>query len=115
MLTTLQLREDLKRGLWISLSLEAPKRQAATCNPWAVVPGLTNFLRSFEQLEAVEIVVTVEPKEAPDFEGLLPLYDLHVKQVAVEFASFIAPGISILPVSLWKLAWEQCLQRSGRS
>jgi hypothetical protein len=82
-------------------------------NRWAIVPGLESFLRNFENLSTLEITVTTENSTAPEFEGLLPLYDLCGKQTDVNFCE-LRDQRAWTSVSAWSYGWEQCLRSSGR-
>lgn len=106
------MREDLHRIYWASLKLKAPKISIQQHNTWAVVPGLRAFLSTFENLSELKIVVTTEDRPAPDFEGLLPMYDICGKNTTIDF---VAPlGIWTSWVSVWSFAWEECLRKTGR-
>ncbi|KAG9238492.1 hypothetical protein BJ875DRAFT_40312 [Amylocarpus encephaloides] len=106
------LRLDLHRGFCQSLSFQAPKQSAKTYNMWAVVPGLERYLRKLPKLSAIVIVITVEEGPAPDFGGLLPLYDICGRRTAVNF--IMHQGLWAASKSVWSSAWDNCLQDNGR-
>jgi hypothetical protein len=108
------MREDLYHGYWRSLGHKTPRSSLSAYSTWAVVPGLEIFLRKFGQLSALEVVVSIEDRDPPDFEGLLPIYDLCGKKTNVEFISPNAYGTWDARVSFWSFAWEQCLRENGR-
>ncbi|KAF4629949.1 hypothetical protein G7Y89_g8192 [Cudoniella acicularis] len=103
---------NLHRGYWISLRLPPPKISTKNINPWKVVPGLQAFLSTFEALTDLEIRVTVEDRPPPDFEGLLPIYDMCGQRTAVVLGDPL--GRWNPSVGTWNVAWENCLRKTGR-
>jgi hypothetical protein len=111
------VRNDLFDGYWGSLGVTSPREVPTKYDPWAIVPGLEQFLRTFRVLETLTIVITADKRTAPDFEKLLPLYDLCGGKTVVEMVMMSphnsAPRISTwLP--LWENAWIECLIKNGR-
>jgi len=93
--------------------MKAPTMKTNVYNRWAIVPGLESFLRSFENLSTLEITLTTENDNPPDFEGLLPLYDLCGKQTNISFCELSGRGAWV-GISAWSYGWEQYLRSSGR-
>jgi hypothetical protein len=83
----------------------------------SVVPGLVECLKSFDSLSNLEIVITTELTNPPDFEPLLPLYDLCGNRTNVVFDAPIEYfGINVYSTWLqwterWDNAWKNCLAR----
>lgn len=86
----------------------------------SVVPSLIRSLRRFEALVDLEITVTAEMTSPPDFEPLLPLYDLCGKRTTVVFVDPTEHfGVNFLSswwqwTERWDVAWKDCLIRNGR-
>jgi hypothetical protein len=111
------VRNDLFDGYWRSLGLQNPREVSTKCDPWAIVCGLEQFLRTFRALETLTIVITADRRTTPDFEKLLPLYDLCGGKTVVEMV-MLSPQNGVpriwtwLPV--WENAWIDCLIKNGR-
>jgi hypothetical protein len=70
------IREGVFRGRWSEFSLKDPGTRVES-EPWLMLPGLTAFLRTFKSLQTLKIVMTADKSNPPDFEQLLPLYDVR--------------------------------------
>lgn len=84
----------------------------------SVVPGLVRSFQKFEALVDLEITITVEMTSPPNFDPLLPLYDLCGKRTTVVF---VDPTIGInfqhswrQWTERWDIAWKDCLIQNGR-
>ena len=115
----IQRRNDSLRGFSITgfIGARSPPRCEAIL---AVVPGLVKCLEKFESLVDLEITVTVEMASPPDFDPLLPLYDLCGKHTTVVFIDY-SENIRNNFISdrsywaeSWDIAWKDCLIRNGR-
>jgi hypothetical protein len=115
----IQSRNDSLRGFSITgfNGARSPPRCEATLS---VVPGLVKCLEKFESLVDLEITITVEMLSPPNFDPLLPLYDLCGKYTTVVFldpaennqGNFISPWWQW--TEGWDIAWKDCLIRNGR-
>src|ERR1700709_1894598 len=78
--------EDLLQGYWRSLGfLTAPREKTIPINPWTGIPGMIGFLRKFESLLKIHLVVTVEDREPPDFESMMEFWGIYGRRLDVEF------------------------------
>jgi hypothetical protein len=114
------MRDDLLRGHWTALGLKYPETSrihSGKYDPWVVLPDLEAFLSTFTSLSILEIVVTVDKGEPPDFQRLLPLYDLCGKGTSIEFSEPQMPSRFVdrsTWTSCWTIAWNECLLTNGR-
>lgn len=108
------VRTDMVQGHWRSLLYyRPPVPLTGDFDPWATIPGLTEFLKTFTKLSVLQIVINMDKEEAPDFTGLLPLWDIS-PQTIVTIKS---------PHSTWTLdwhakwepAWRECLVKNNRT
>jgi hypothetical protein len=111
------VRNDLFDRYWGSLGLQTPREVPTKCDPWAMVSSLEQFLRKFRDLESLTIVITADKRDTPDFEKLLPLYDLCGEKTVVEMVMLSSQNglpriLSWVP--MWENAWIECLIKNGR-
>lgn len=100
---------------------QIPERTLKPAAIMSVIPGLVECLGKFESLATLEITITAEMTSPPDFEPLLPLYDICGKCTNVVFIDPIEYfGINFYSTwwqwtERWDLAWKDCLIRNGRA
>jgi hypothetical protein len=88
---------------------------------FSVIPTLVETLKLFESLETLEIVITVEMTSPPDFEPLLPLYDLCGNRSGTVFVSPYDGNARYFRTPWWQwterwdMAWKDCLVRNRRA
>lgn len=71
-----------------------------------MIPSLVEFLKKFEYLSVLNIVIAVDGNRAPDFEPILPLLDLCKTKV---FVIFKGPEILGTPQgweNSWPIEWD---------
>jgi hypothetical protein len=103
--------EELLKGYWRSLGiLTAPREKAIPINLGAGIPGMIVFLRKFESLLKIRLVVTVEDREPPDFESMLEFWGIYGRRLGVEF---VVPDWGRRTdwhrLQTWNDAWQVCL------
>jgi hypothetical protein len=111
------LRHDLLRNYWASLGhkWQASTRQSHACT---VVPGLATFLKTFQSLSSLKIILVAEVREPPNMEPLLSLYDLCGNRTTIDIVEPYFQGdtlrIATPELSHWVAAWNDCLVKNGR-
>ncbi len=117
-ITLPHIRNDLFRGQWISMHFKDPQREHWS-NEWAMIPELVAFLKKYECLETLEIVIVAVQAQTPNFEILLPLYDVCGKATKVEFQQPYPSGDNVFFsagwMRNWKSTWDECLLANGRN
>lgn len=89
-----------------------------TSKPWAMLPGLVEFLGEFGALEKVKLVVTADGSEVPDFEPLLGVHNVCGHGTAMEVVAPHSTASWATRESPWAArwmeAWAECLIKHGR-
>jgi len=101
------VREDLFSGHFMSLGLIRLQPRALASSQsrvWGVIPSLLSFLRKFERLETLKILMTVEGRLPPDLELLLGFYDVGSGKVPEIY--FEGEGRQ-----KWVDKWNECITR----
>ena len=86
----------------------------------SVIPGLVECLENFLVLSSLEISITAESVRPPDFDPILPLYDLCGPRTTVVFVDHLKPlgwlyrNVRSPWSERWDIAWQSCLIRNGR-
>ena len=86
----------------------------------SVVPELIGCLEKFERLVNLQITIVAEKGDPPNFEPLLPLYDICGTKTTVVFVDITGSSggnLSIFlprPTDNWDIAWKDCLIQNGR-
>jgi hypothetical protein len=111
-------RDDLLRYHWESLGYKY-QRNSGRCQDWTILPGLEEFLCTFESLSTLKLVITSELREPPQFEQLLSLYDLCGDGTTVEILDpRFGDGRAIFGspwAGRWTHSWNECLSKHGRA
>lgn len=117
------VKEDLFKGQWTrNLGLNYPGATTKS-NPWLMLPGLVKFLRTFDVLSTLKIVLVAQKADHLDFEELLPLYDVcgngtRLEVVAPQSGLRSAFGQTRAASSpyeaMWLADWGLCLIKNGR-
>ncbi|KAG0652517.1 hypothetical protein D0Z07_0633 [Hyphodiscus hymeniophilus] len=115
----IQRRYDSMRGF--SMTGFIGNRKPPRCDViMSVVPGLVHCLQKFGSLVEHEVTITVEVTKPPDFEPLLPLYDICGKRTTVLFVDPTGHfGLNFRNswwqwVESWDIAWKDGLIRNER-
>jgi len=120
-------RADLEDSGWRAMQMGLPYRQEiseAKIKPWGgVIPGLVDFLLSFENLSTVRIIVEIENKDPPSWEPLFPLNmvgkvmpEFDFVAPASPFSLFVRPqpwhwnGVSVTQTHVWWMSWIKYVQ-----
>jgi len=78
-----------------------------------MIPGLVKFLKRFEVFTCLEIVIVVDASQVPNFEPILPLWNIYGKQMSVTFVrpepSSARQGWDDSWLGRWDTTWNQCL------
>lgn len=111
------IREGVFRGRWSELNLKDPEIQVES-KPWAMLPGLVQFLGELKALEKVKLVMTADGIESPDFKQLLGVYNICGHGTAIEV---VAPHSTASWTTMespwasrWMEAWAECLIEHGK-
>jgi len=117
--------DDVLRTTYNSLrKIPTNKHTTWKSNAMILLPSLDKFLRNFESLKSLTIVIIKDESDPPNFEDLLTLYKKYGERMTVQFDRRLEERNRRHPNPLrprfstwtnWTIAWEKCVREYEES